>query len=504
LTLPAAVAETHISVVFFVGDRAYKLKKPVAPGFLDFSTRELREAACHREVELNRRLAPDVYLGVADVVGPDGASCDHLVVMRRLPADRRLAALVTAGSDVDDDLRDLARLIAAFHAAAPRSPEISEAATPRAIHRRWERNLTEMQGFVGRRLDAKTFQRVERLADRYVEGRHALFERRIHDGRVVDGHGDLLADDIFCLDDGPRVIDCIEFDDGLRYNDVLGDVAFLAMDLERLGAPERAERFLDDYREFAGETWPASLAHHYVAERALVRSKVACLRAEQDDPASGAQARQLLDLTRRHLERGRVRLVLVGGLPGTGKSTLAAGISEARGWTLLRSDEVRKDQAGLAHTQPAPAGYRDGIYSGEHTAATYRELLARARTALASGECVVLDASWTDARWRSAAHAVADETGSDVVELHCAAPADVAAGRIGTRVRAGGDASDATPEIAARMGAAADPWPTAVAVDTTGTATRTLEVALQVLADDEGRTTGPGGTSGPGAGRAGR
>ncbi|MGQ0432318.1 MAG: hypothetical protein ACT452_07920, partial [Microthrixaceae bacterium] len=126
MTPPAAVAETHISVVFFVGDRAYKLKKPVAPGFLDFSTRELREGACHREVELNRRLAPDVYLGVADVVGPDGAPCDHLVVMRRLPADRRLAALVAAGADVDDHLRELARLVAAFHAAAPRSPEISE------------------------------------------------------------------------------------------------------------------------------------------------------------------------------------------------------------------------------------------------------------------------------------------------------------------------------------------------------------------------------------------
>lgn len=503
MTAPAAVTETHISVVFFVGDRAYKLKKPVAPGFLDFSTRELREAACHREVELNRRLAPDVYLGVDDVLGPDGLPIDHLVVMRRLPAERRLAALVSSGADVTDHLRDLARLLAAFHAAALRGRQISEAVTVRAVRRRWRRNFTEMRDFVGTILDRGVFDRVELLASRYLVGRHALFESRIAGDRIVDGHGDLLADDIFCLDDGPRVIDCIEFDDGLRANDVLADVAFLAMDLEHLGAAEAARRFLAAYREFAGETWPASLAHHYIAERALVRSKVACLRVAQGDADSEGNARRLLELAHDHLERGRVRLVLVGGLPGTGKSTLASGISDAREWTLLRSDEVRKDRAGIAHAERVDEPYGEGLYSADQTEATYRELLARAHTALENGESVVLDASWSDARWRSAARAVADETGSDLTELRCTTSPDVAYARIAARLGLGADASDATPAVATAMAVTVDPWPAAMPVDTTSGPTETLAGVLHALdawQQRESRTTAATGTSGPGAG----
>ncbi|HEX6312776.1 MAG TPA: AAA family ATPase [Acidimicrobiia bacterium] len=500
MTAPAAVAETHVSVVFFVGDRAYKLKKPVAPGFLDFSTRELREAACHREVELNRRLAPDVYLGVADVLGPDGEPCDHLVVMRRLPADRRLSRLVTAGNDVDGELRELARLLASFHAAAARTPEIAEAATARAVHRRWHRNFVEMQPFVGTLLDPAMFEDVKALADRYIEGREDLFTGRIHADRIVDGHGDLLADDIFLLDDGPRVIDCIEFDDGLRANDVLADVAFLAMDLERLGAPRAAERFLAAYREFSGDAWPASLAHLYIAERAVVRSKVACLRADQGDAGARDQAARLLELARDHLQTGRVRLVLVGGLPGTGKSTLAAGLSGARGWTMLRSDEVRKDRAGIGHTEHVPADYGRGLYSAEQTRATYQELLARARTALARGETVILDASWTDARWRAAARAVADETATELVELRCTARPQVAAARVAARRDRGVDASDATHAVAAAMAATADPWPTARPVDTTAPPAETLAAVVRELDGiGERRTTVPSGTSDSGA-----
>ena len=129
----AAVLETHAAVLFFVADRAYKLKKPVNLGFLDFRSRADRERVCHREVELNRRLAPDVYLGVADVIGPDGEPCDHFVVMRRMPAERRLSSMIRAGEPVDDELRHLARMLAAFHATARRGPEISAEGTRDAL-----------------------------------------------------------------------------------------------------------------------------------------------------------------------------------------------------------------------------------------------------------------------------------------------------------------------------------------------------------------------------------
>ncbi|HEX8803815.1 MAG TPA: hypothetical protein VF743_06470, partial [Acidimicrobiales bacterium] len=149
----AAVAETHSAVVVFVGDRAYKLKKPVDLGFLDFRTREARLAACRREVDLNRRLSPDVYLGVADVTGPDGEPCDHLVVMRRMPADRRLSTLVERGEDVDDHLWHLAHLIATFHGRAERSPAADAAAGRTALAGRWETNTREMRAVGGRYLD---------------------------------------------------------------------------------------------------------------------------------------------------------------------------------------------------------------------------------------------------------------------------------------------------------------------------------------------------------------
>ena len=173
------------------------------------------------------------------------------------------------------------------------------------------------------------------------------------------------------------MLDCLEFDDALRLDDVLADVAFLAMDLERLGRSDLAERFLAAYRAASGDTWPASLAHHHIAYRAQVRAKVSAIRAEQGVRDAAEKAQALLRLALAHLQAGRVRLVLVGGLPGTGKSTVARGIGEVSGAVVLRSDVVRKELAGLAPEQPAGAGYEHGIYTPAATAAVYPELLRR-------------------------------------------------------------------------------------------------------------------------------
>lgn len=486
----AAVAETHSAVVFFVGDRAYKLKKPVDLGFLDFRDRAVREAVCHREVELNRRLAPDVYLGVADVHGTDGEVCDHLVVMRRMPPERRLSQLVTTGAPVDDHLWALAHLVAAFHARAERSVEADAAAAPGALAGRWSDN-TAVLAAAPAVVDPAAVDEAQALATRYLDGREPLFARRVAEGRACDGHGDLLADDVFCLDDGPRVLDCIEFDDHLRWGDTLADVAFLAMDLERLGRPELGARFLRAYRTHADDAWPASLEHHHVAYRAHVRAKVSAIRADQGHEPAAAEARRLLDMALGHLRAGRVRLVLVGGLPGTGKSTLARALGDALGATVLRSDEVRKELAGLPTDHHAPAPVGQGIYRPEATAATYGELLARAEVALGMGEIVVADASWADEGWRRRAREVAERARADVVELRCEVAAEVAAERIRARAAAGTDASDATPAVAAAMAATADPWPAATTIPTGGDPGEAARLALRASG-----ATAPG----PGAG----
>jgi len=470
---PAAVAETHISVLFFVGDLAYKLKKPVRFDFLDFSTRAQREAMCHREVELNRRLAPDVYLGVADVMGIDGAPCDHLVVMRRMPDDRRLSTLVSARAiEVADRLREIARVLAVFHDHADRSTTMDEVGTAKAVIGRWNDNFAAMEPYVGEVFDAAAFERARSLAERFVAGRAALFARRIDGGHLCDGHGDLQAGDVFCLDDGPRILDCIEFDDALRYGDVLDDVAFLAMDLERLGAPDHARSFIAFYEEMTGRRLPSGLLHLGIAYRAQVRAKVAALRWAQEDrdtPDANdvrREARELLTLCLAHLEQTRVRLYVVGGLPGTGKTTLARGLGEHLDMTVLRSDEERKQIAGLAPTSRAGSDINEGIYDRDMTDQVYRELLHKARTLLDQGESVVLDASWSSDARRREARALAAAASAEVVELRCAVDADVAAARIEARLAEGSDASDATPAIARAMAAEADDWPEATVIRT--------------------------------------
>ncbi|WP_410645032.1 AAA family ATPase [Amycolatopsis sp. lyj-346] len=477
----ADVHETHIGAVFLVGDLAYKLKKPVDLGFLDFSTREARERVCHREVELNRRLAPDVYLGVADVTGPDGAVCDHLVVMRRMPEDRRLSTLVRRGVPLHVTIRRLARQLAAFHARADRGPGIDADETRDAVRDRWRASFDQVRPFHGDVLDPATALEIEALAEDFLAGRTALFDHRIAEGHVVDGHGDLLADDVFCLDDGPRVLDCLEFDDHLRHVDVLDDVAFLAMDLERLDAPELGGQLIADYREFAGDPAPPALLHHYLAYRAFVRAKVACLRHAQGDPEAAALAREYADLTLRHLRLGQVRLILVGGEPGTGKSTIAGGLADWLGATLLQSDRLRKELAGLEPVRRPAEGYREGLYDSRHTDATYAELARRAGELLALGETVVLDASWTAARHRKLAVAAAERTSSPLTAVQCRAPEETAAQRITART---GTLSDATPEIAHRMAADADPWPEAHPLTTSSTPAESLVHALACLAPE--------------------
>ncbi|HVB41949.1 MAG TPA: AAA family ATPase [Streptosporangiaceae bacterium] len=460
----ADLAQTHTALVFFVGDRAYKLKKPVKTGFLDFSTRQARAAACERETELNRRFAPDVYLGVAEVRDPAGEVCDHLVVMRRMPAGRRLGTLVRAGQPVEKPLRQVARMLAAAHAAAPRSAEISEQGSSQELGRRWQENVEQIRPLRGELITDADIDEVARLAGRYLAGRAPLFDARIRAGRIVDGHGDLLTGDIFCLDDGPRVLDCLEFDDRLRWVDGLDDAAFLAMDLERIGAPGLAERFIAWYAEYSADPAPASLVHHYVAYRAFVRAKVGCLRASQGgDPQAGPEVRQLTAMTLAHLRAGAVRLVLVGGLPGTGKSSLAGAVADRLGYVVLSSDRIRKELAGLDPLAPAPAPYGEGIYSAEWTERTYAELLRRAEALLAAGESVILDATWTSAVQRAAAAEVAGRGAAELVQVRCAVPAGVAAARMSRRT---GSASDADSAIAAAMAAGEEPWPEAVTIDT--------------------------------------
>ena len=470
--LPAEIAETHSAVVIFLGDRAYKIKKPVDLGFLDFTTPAARAEACEHELELNRRLSPDVYLGVAEIGDVNGGVCDHMVVMRRLPADRKLRACLDRGEDTTAAVRAIARTIAALHARPPDGPSMAHVAEADAVRTNWTNGFAQMAPFVGNLVERTTQERIERLALRYIDGRGPLLQRRIDRGHVRDGHGDLQAEDIFLLDDGPRILDCLDFDAGLRWGDVLLDVAFLAMDLERLGHPNVAAQFLADYREFSAENWASSLAHHYIAYRAHVRAKVATLRAAQTGKGTG-DIERLQRLCLDHLERSRIRLMIVGGLPGTGKSTVAAELGNRLGAVVLRTDEVRN--------QMASGDLMDGggRYSSVGVDAVYQETMNRAERLLRRGEQVVIDATWSSSTHREEARALADRNGADLVEIECQVPRDLADERIRARLVEGTDPSEATPEIAATVASRFAQWPEAIGVSTMTPLGLTIDTAAR-------------------------
>ncbi|MEX5636956.1 bifunctional aminoglycoside phosphotransferase/ATP-binding protein [Parafrankia sp. FMc2] len=499
--------ETPTSVVFLTEDRAYKLRKPVDLGFLDLRSRSVRLRACEDEVRLNRALAPDAYLGVADIRDESGVLCDHMVVMRRMPAARRLSTLVAAlpagagtgaGDAVLGELRILARRLAAFHEECETSTEIARDGGLSAQQALWLAAMDGLAPFRGRLIDAAVADEIGRLALRYLAGRGPLLARRQRAGRIRGGHGDLRAADIYCLPDGPRVLGSVSSDPALRRGDVLGDVASLAADLEHLGAPAAAHAVLAAYREATGETGPASPEHLHLAYRAVVRAGEACVRSHQGDPVAAADARGLAALALRHLRRGRVRLVLVGGLPGTGKSTLARELAApapdpGEGWLLLRSDVVRKELAGLPPEASAVAEPGAGIYAADATEHSYAELLTRARHALEHGQSVVIDASWSSARARALAAAAARECDAELVQLRCVSPPRVAVARIAARAAAsaagrGGapgagpvDPSDATERVYFDMATRTDPWPEARDVDTSTSADTALALARPLV-----------------------
>jgi aminoglycoside phosphotransferase family enzyme/predicted kinase len=508
----AAVVETHTSVVVLLGDRAFKVKKPVRLPFVDLSTRVRRRENCRDEVGLNRRFAPDVYLGVlelratADGTGSEAGSDarsdaaalprrgepdepgEPVVAMRRMPVHRRLSALVLEGrrdlavACVDE----VARQVAAAHAAQPpvRTSHLRE--TMAALWKQGREQMTRFADVVAPDRGTAPLDEVAALAQDYLRGSSALFDARERDGLVRDGHGDLLADDIFMLDDGPRILDCLEFDPRLRVGDVLADITFLAMDLEALGAPDLARRLMDRYREHSGECHPRSLEHHYVAYRAFVRTKVLCLRHEQGDDAAADRARRLLDLCRRHLRRSRAQLVLVGGLPGSGKSTLGRGLVDAdpdRDWALVSSDVVRKELAGVPAGQSSAAAFGAGIYTPAWNRATYAEMGRRAAVALDGGLSVVLDATWTDAALREDAVRAAEARGATVTQICCEAPGPVCLARLAARVAHGPQESDADARVHTGMVARMQPWPQALRVPTDRPVELAVADVLETLDD---------------------
>ena len=458
----AEIHETHTGIVALVGEKAYKVKKAVTTDFLDFSSVEQREQVCLREVRLNQRLAPDSYLGVAHFSDPQGGRPEPVIVMRRYPDSRRLTSIVVNGEPVVEHLSAIAEVIARFHAGAERSEDIDRAAAAPAVAGRWRDNLTELGKYAGTVVPAESLAEVGRLYDQFIAGRTALFDGRIAERRIVDGHADLLTGDIFCMPDGPAILDCLEFDDDLRHVDCCDDAAFLAMDLEFLGRRDLADYFIAESQRHSGDTPPPGLVDFYIAYRAVVRAKVDCIRFDQGNVRAADDARRHLDIALAHLRRGAVRLVIVGGGPGTGKTTLAHGLAEQVAARVISTDDVRRELQERGVVDGAAGILNEGLYSTENVAAVYEAVLEKARETLAMGQSVILDGTWRDPDLRRRAREMAADQSCPTVELACTVPLDEAKQRIVQRQVTN---SDATPQIAEGLATGAD-WSDAHPINT--------------------------------------
>jgi hypothetical protein len=455
------VRQTHISVVFLAGDYVYKIKKPVQLGFLDFSTLEKRRHYCDEEVRLNRRLAPEVYLGVVPVAqsGPglrlegQGAVVDWAVKMLRLPQEVTLQKRVQRDEVSIDQVQALARKLAAFLRDADHGPHISTFGRFDVVAGNARENFEQASSLVGSTLSRAVFDRMRKLTEEALTRLRPNIESRA--GRDVprDTHGDLHLDHVYLFPDRQPpadlvIIDCIEFNERFRFADPVADMAFLVMDFRFHGRRDLAEVFTEEYFRASGDEEGRALLSFYSAYRAAVRGKVEGFElAEQELPESQraptlskARAHWLFALGELENANQRPALVLVGGLPGTGKSTLARSLAAAAGFDLIRSDVVRKELAGCSDSGKTPAVLDQGIYSQEWNDQTYAECLCRAKALLSEGKRVLVDANFREELRRQTFLHAATAWGVPGVLLLCEADAETARQRLQGRQN---DISDA-------------------------------------------------------------
>jgi aminoglycoside phosphotransferase family enzyme/predicted kinase len=458
---PVEHIETHISHVFLAGAFAYKLKKPIDLGFLDFSTLERRRRCCDEELRLNRRLAPDLYLGVVAVtgtataprIGGPGPVQEYAVQMHRFPQDALLSRQVLSGELMDR----LAEEIAEFHARIPVVDAESPFGTAEAVLAPMVENLVRIRAGA---LLPEQRERLDRLEtwsrERWQALKPAIEQRRRH-GYVRECHGDMHRGNIALVDGEIRIFDAIEFNASLRWIDTASEIAFLIMDLEESGEVPLARRFLNRYLERSGDYGALRVLDFYKVYRALVRAKVLAIRLGQVDldPAEASRDRRrcarYLELAESYTLPRSPRLLIACGLSGSGKSYLSRRLREVMPLIHLRSDIERKRLFGMSETATSRATLDAGIYFPTATEWTYSRLLRLADAILDSGYDVLVDATFITRVRRAPFWALARERGVQAAILALDAPLDVLRERILCRLDGGEDASEANLRVLERQ-----------------------------------------------------
>lgn len=486
---PVQLVETHISWILLTDEYAYKIKKPVSLGFLDFGSLEARRHFCEEEVRLNRRLAPGLYLGVVPITGSidspvlagQGPAIEYAVLMKRFRTGDEIDHRIHADPPPAEAFASFARRIAAFHAAAPRVDPATAWGRPEEILSHCVDNFELIGGSrdgTALPVDAEAVAGLrawtESTFDRLVP---VILERRAQ-GFVRECHGDLHLANLVWTDGGIAAFDALEFSPGLRWIDVISEIAFTVMDLKRHRRDDLAQRFLDTWLAESGDYRGLALLPFYLVYRAMVRVKVGAIRwAQSTDAATrrvlGQELEASIRLARRCSAPMPRCLLLTHGVSGSGKSHIAEALVEAGDWIRIRSDVERKRLAGMTPEERSDAPPGAGLYADASTQATYARLADLAREVLAAGYPVIVDATFLKRTQRASFLALARTLDIPLVILSAGAPAAVLEQRIRARLAQGRDPSEATPEVLHAQLASQEPLGDgeldhAVLVDTSG------------------------------------
>jgi aminoglycoside phosphotransferase family enzyme/predicted kinase len=458
--LPVEMKQTHISLLLLSRKHVIKLKKPVDFGFLDYTTLKKRLQACLDEVRLNSRLCPETYIGVGEIrevdgqirfSGRQGRVVDYCVWMHRLPDDRMLDRMVVDDTVTEAIIDNIAGRLSQFHAEAARGPEIAKWGSLREIRHNWEENFEQTSSFIGRTIGETDYEALRAWVNRWLNERAELFERRVRQGKIVDGHGDVRCESICVKDDAICIYDCIEFNDRFRCADVASEAAFLAMDLDARGRPDLGYYFTERYQQRSGDDALFTLLPFYRCYRAYVRGKVLSFRldepefSEEERRSAAMRATGYFELARRYAARLRYPAVIaVGGLSGTGKTSIARALAGELGLRVVSSDAVRQSLFGDAKR---PLGYGEGAYTAEASRLTYQRILELGRELLAKEDGVILDATFLRAEHLTAAHEISEAAGAQFRLIECRLSPEKVRARLDRRESRKDGISDATWEV---------------------------------------------------------
>lgn len=497
--------ETHISKVFLTGPYAYKIKKPVNLGFVDFRSLKRRRFFCEQEVILNKRLTDDIYLEVIPI-GYDGVRfhmglrfepVEYAVKMRQLPVSSTMRNLIATDRISRDDINRLAAVLTGFHKSARRVLDSSSRSYAQAA---CTENFRQIMPHAGKILDAARYDYVRAATFNYFIRNRALFEKRIAAGHFRDGHGDLRTDHVYFTEDGRiQVMDCIEFNEHLRVVDTASDLAFLIMDLEFQCKLKAARDLLQAYYRRCDDPGMLALMDFYKCYRAMVRCKVNCIRLTshklslQQQNKFAADAQCYLMLADYYAHRfGRPTIWVFCGLPGSGKTTLATGLADLLSIRRYNSDWVRKTMQGIDPLSPVQPPPDERIYTAEINTQVYNQLYTKARQAICEGCSVILDATYSALSSRDKIRNLADDCGARILFAECSAGENELRRRLGQR-ESTPSISDARPAHFQMLKARFEPIteippPQHIVLDTSASQDQCLQevlTAVNVVSDEE-------------------